>query len=284
MQGFGKWLRLNEGHMLKGDYKGSYYQRLVAAMYVLAPRRENNPEVDEGYRQLYEKIERQKKLADSDYQMQPTKDDRFLSFKALKKHVDDQRQAGVRRPLMPAYAPDEGLGPNEDPSQKGHPMWTKEQDALFGYVHDAMSHMKGNHPFTARGEYGAYLRHLQTFCNPEQVKAGKCPIAKVIFTEVVAQTSYYYVYGDFPPQKATILKDFDKFRIGLLERDSRLNAFFEYNSRLKDLVPKEGASVEQLAAADPKLPGEWLRQEELFARRESKPKFGLAQLPANTEL
>lgn len=42
MNEFKFWLNLQEGLALKGGFKGSWFQRLVAAMYVLSP--ESEPE------------------------------------------------------------------------------------------------------------------------------------------------------------------------------------------------------------------------------------------------
>jgi hypothetical protein len=50
--------------------------------------------------------------------------------------------------------------------------------------------------------------------------------AAALFTEIVGQTSYYYVYGQFAPQKAVFLNDFDFYNVGLLAPSSRLNNFF----------------------------------------------------------
>lgn len=271
-------MKLQEGHKIKGGYRGNYYQRLVAAMYRLTPNAPEDPEVREGYEQLWMQIVRQLKMARSDYEMRFSQEDPFASFKALKKSIDDQRKAGVRRPVITAYAPEKGLGPNADPSQKGHPFWNKQQDAIFGWVHDAMSHLKGNHPFTARGEYSAYLRHMSMMSDPETMRAGKSVIAKVLFTEVVGQTSYYYIYGDFPPQKAMILRDFDHYNIGWLAKDSPLNSLFVYDGGKKDLLPVPGISVRDLDRARPGLTEEWLTQERMFTERKSKPKFVLAQV------
>ena len=93
-------------------------------------------------------------------------------------------------------------------------------------VHDAIAHLGGNYPFSARGEYGAYNRHLKTLCNVQDARGGRCLAAVALFTEIVGQTSYYYIYGQFAPQKAVFLNDFDPSNVGLLAPSSRLNTFF----------------------------------------------------------
>ncbi len=81
-------------------------------------------------------------------------------------------------------------------------------------VHDAIAHLGGNHPFSARGEYGAYNRHLKTLCNVQDAKGGRCLAAAALFTEIVGQTAFYYVYNAFAPQKAVFLPDFDHYERG----------------------------------------------------------------------
>ena len=108
--------------------------------------------------------------------------------------------------------------PRGTPTQQGHPVYSNDQNVMIRGVHDAIAHLGGGHPFSARGEYGAYNRHLKTLCNVQDARAGRCLAAAALFTEIVGQTSYYYVYGQFAPQKAVFLPDFDHYNVGLLPR------------------------------------------------------------------
>jgi len=234
---FKEWF-YSEGHALRGSYKGNLFQRLVAAAYKIAPAAE--PEAEPLYRSLAKKIARQQQFLRHDYNFIPDSGDHYKSLKQLRKSVDAQRAGGNRRADMYVYA--EPPGPEGEPAQQGHPLLSNDQNVMFRGVHDAIAHLAGNHPFSARGEYGAYLRHLKTLCDTPGLSAGRCPEAAILFTEIVGQTSFYYVYGNFPPQKAVILRDFDHWRVGRLAPDSPLNNFFEVVG--KDFVPKPGFSQE----------------------------------------
>jgi len=258
---FSNWL-IKEELSLKGSFKGSWFQRLVAAMYVLAPEAE--PEALKLYHQkdgLTDKIAKQFKQLQSRFTHQLSKDDPFQSSKELIKHIDTQKEQGKRKPSVPAY--DAELGPNETPGKKGHPAWTKEEDSKFGWVHDLLTHYQKKLAFDARGEARAYLTHIKTL--PPK-------LAPIMFTEVIAQTSYYYIYGDFPKQKATILNDFDFFNVGKLNPSSKLNKFFEYKN--KELKPKYKFNINELSIVHPNLPTV-LKEQEKRWNQETKPKHKL---------
>jgi hypothetical protein len=138
-------------------------------------------------------------------------------------------------------------------------------------VHDSLGHVAGNHPFSARGEYGAYNRHLKTLCNVQDAKSGRCMAAAALFTEIVGQTSFYYVYGQFAPQKAVFLPDFDFYNVGLLSPSSRLNGFFQFQS--KDLVCRPDFDAEVFSREFPELSQE-------LARQVGGPKVSLAAIPS----
>jgi hypothetical protein len=130
-----------------------------------------------------------------------------------------------------------------------HPVFSPEQNVIFRTVHDYYAHGKlrgtfkrqieamgltnqkptpeqlakilptikldqgGNigHGFTVRGEINAYLTHCK-MAPPNTVP--------VLFTEVVGQVCYNAVVGDFPQQKAAIIRGFDYRHIGAGEHDS----------------------------------------------------------------
>ncbi len=218
--GFKQWL-LPETLALAGSYKGGIFQRLVAATYKLAPV--SDPTALPAFQELSRKLARQNDFLRHKYNFIPSSGDHYASFKQLRRSIDTQRQSGKRRADMYVYA--EPPGP-EDAAQQGHPVFTNDQNVMIRGVHDAIAHLGGNHPFSARGEYGAYNRHLKTLCNVQDARAGRCLAAAALFTEIVGQTSYYYVYGQFAPQKAVFLPDFNFYNVGMLSTTSKLNGFF----------------------------------------------------------
>jgi len=230
---FVNWLSLQEALALKGSYKGSIFQRLVAASYMIASSEE--PGARAAYEDLQRKIGRQYNFLKSRWVMNPTMDDPYKSMRQMTQAINTQKAAGIKKPVVNVYA--EKPGPDADSNKRDHPAWDNETNVRGRGVHDIISHYAGQHPFSARGEYGAYNRHLKTLCNPDQVKAGKCLAAQAMFTEVVAQTSCYYVYGDYPPQKMIILSDFDHAYVGRLAADSPLNKYFVLLGKELKLAP-----------------------------------------------
>lgn len=258
---FKEWL--NEALAIKGSYKGTIFQRLVAANYVLAPIFEE--EAISGYRDLMRKISRQNDFLKSKFTFNPTMDDPYSSMKQMTSIIKKQKEDGVKKPTFNVYAePPKGpivpLRKNDPelPGSVGHPLLSNDQNVTLRGVHDAIAHYMGQHPFSARGEYAAYTRHLKTLCNVDQVKTGGCLSAKILFTEIVGQTSYYYVYGSYTEQKAVILKDFDHWNVGSLSSSSGLNSFFEM--RDKNLVPRSDFNYEFFAKSYPQLAQELKKQ------------------------
>lgn len=241
MTDFKDWLDIQETIALKGNYKSSPFIKLVAAAYKLAPI------VDQRtiplYKQLAEKVAKQQKMLSSKYTFVPDAGDHYSSLKQLRASMNQQRAAGNKKPTMYVYA--EPPGPEGHPAQQGHPTLTNDQNVMLRGVHDAIAHLAGNHPFSARGEFAAYNRHLKTLCNTEDAKAGRCDLAKILFTEIVGQTSYYYAYGGFGPQKAVILEDFDHYYVGRLAPTSPLNNFFVLQG--KELVQRPDFNAEAFA-------------------------------------
>lgn len=232
---------MQETLALQGNYKSSPFVKLVAAAYRIAPVLD--PKTIPIYRQLAEKVARQQKMLSSKYNFVPSSGDHYASLKQLRASMDQQRAAGIKKPTMYVYA--EPPGPEGQPVQQGHPTLTNDQNVMLRGVHDAIAHLAGNHPFSARGEFAAYNRHLKTLCNNEDAKSGRCPIAKILFTEIVGQTSYYYVYKGFGQQKAVILEDFDHYYVGRLAPNSPLNQFFALEG--KELVPRPNFNAEAFA-------------------------------------
>jgi hypothetical protein len=266
--GFKKWL-LDETLALAGSYKGGIFQRLVAASYKLAPV--NDPAARPAFEELARKMSRQGDFLRHDFNIIPSSGDHYSSLKQLRRSIDAQRQAGKRRADMYVYA--EPPGPEGDTSQQGHPVYSNDQNVMMRGVHDAIAHLGGDHPFSARGEYGAYNRHLKTLCNVQVARAGRCMAAGALFTEIVGQTSYYYVYGQFATQKAVILPDFDHYNVGLLASTSRLNSFFRLQN--KNLVCRPDFDPQVFAGECPALSQE-------LGRQVSGPKLKLAAIPTRS--
>jgi hypothetical protein len=262
---FRRWL-LDETLALAGNYKGGVFMRLVAASYKLAPV--SDPAAVPAFQELARKMSRQNDFLRHDYNFIPSSGDHYASFKQLRRAIDAQRRSGRRRADMYVYA--EPPGPEGDASQSGHPVFSNVQNVMIRGVHDAIAHLGGDHPFSARGEYAAYNRHLKTLCNVRDARAGRCLAAAALFTEIVGQTSYYYVYGQYAPQKVVILADFDHYNVGLLSPSSRLNGFFYL--RGKDLVCRPDFDPEVFSRDFPALSQE-------LARQVGGPKISLAPLP-----
>lgn len=223
---------------LKGSYTMGAFQRLVAARYTLAPVSE--PAAIPLYKLLVAKVQRQAQMLGSKYAMQPTMGDPYPSMKAMTKDINQQKAAGVK-PVVPVYA--------VPPKDIDNAPITNDQNVQLRWVHDLIAHYFGQHPFSGRGEYAAYNRHLKTL--PPAV-------APILFTEIVGQTSVYKVYGDYTAQKAVILRDFNFFRVGELAPESPLNHFFVLDR--KALAPIQGFQWAAFEQAHPDLAGELARQ------------------------
>jgi hypothetical protein len=267
---FSKWLQLDEGLALKGSYKGGFFQRLVAAKYVMAPS--NDESARPAFEDLVKKIERQSNFLKSKFDFEPTQDDPYHSMKAMTKDIERQKAQG-QKPRIPVYAEPPAMDGNSVAGE-GHPFLTNKQNVTQRGVHDIIAHYFGQHPFSARGEYAAYNRHLKTLCNVQQAKSGECLAAKAMFTEVVAQTSYYYVYGGYAKQKAVILHDFDHYHVGLLAPNSPLNKYFVVEGKL--MVPASDFSYAEFKVEQSELCEEMARQ------LNGKSITTLAQLPGES--
>jgi len=272
MAEFKDWI-LKEMVALAGNYKGSFFQRLVTAQYMLMPRMDES--ALPAFRDLAEKLKRQHEFLQSKFTFTPTPDDPYKSMKQMTQLIQAQKDAGVRKPNFRVFAePPAGTAGREDPKDGpvGHPALSNDENVMLRGVHDALAHYAGQHPFTARGEIGSYNRHLKTLCNRDQAKGGKCLAAQALFTDLVAQTSCYYIYGSFVEQKVGILYDFDHYNVGHLAPNSGLNNFFYVQA--KNLVPRPDFRLEEFRRAYPALAGELLRQEAL-----GKSKVPLVPLP-----
>ena len=112
--GFKDWLT-NETLALAGNYKGGVFQRLVAAMYKLAPV--SDPAALLAFEELAGKMSRQNDFLRHDFRFVPSSGDHYSSLKQLRRSMDAQRQAGKRQADMFVYA--EPPGPEGNASQQG---------------------------------------------------------------------------------------------------------------------------------------------------------------------
>ena len=250
---FSKWL--SESLALKGNYKGGLFQRLVAARYMLAPTIEQD--AVPAFEDLKKKISRQSDFLSSKFNLVPSQNDAYSSMKAMSNDIDKQKRMGIK-PNVPVYAEPPAMDGEE---KGGHPVFSNDDNVMQRGVHDVIAHYYGQHPFSARGEYGAYNRHLKTLCNSEQLKANNCLAAKAMFTEVVGQISCYYVYGNYVDQKAVILKDFDFSNVGKLASSSPLNKYFTLIN--KELLKRPEFNWNSFSKEFPELSRELLRQQEV---------------------
>lgn len=248
INGFLDTLFLTEKIALRGSYTGGVFQRLVAAAYVNAPSFDR--EAAKLYRVLVTKVQRQKKMLGHRYNFQPTDDDPYPSMKAMSKDLDKQKAAGQRKVNVKVFGA-EPTGIPEDPDT-GEKVYSNDENIDFRSIHDIIAHYFGQHPFSGRGEYSAYNRHIKTL-GPQ--------VARVLFSEIVGQTSYYKIYGGFATQKVTFLPDFDPLVVGALAPNSPLNKWFYLEN--KALKPRPGFRWANFAAALP----QWA------ATLEKQPKF-----------
>lgn len=243
---------IEESLVLKGDYKGTIWQRLVAGYYMIMPSHtlKHNP----AWEELAKKFTRQREFLSHLFSMEPTTGDPYDSMKHLTRSINKQREETGKASVRVYSEPPSGAE-DDDSVPQGHPVWSNDMNVIVRWVHDIMAHYYGQHKFSARGEYGAYNRHTKTIgVNTDATKA--------LFTEVVAQTSCYYVYGDFVEQKVTLMTDhFDATKVGALNPTSPLNKYFELVN--KELVKTKTFNTEEFIKEFPKLSKELKRQETL---------------------
>ncbi len=257
LDGMLEYVTLNpgKGYQFLAEYKG--------LMERLAKVPGMPPEAAQGFADLMQKISRQNTFlsnARKGFEFVPTPNDPYKSSIEMRRAMDAQWAQGKKKAAMRVYA--EPPGPEGTEEKRGHPIVPNDQNVVIRGVHDAIAHLPKTLPFDARGEYRAYNTHLKTLCNIEQLKRRECDAAKVLFTEIVGQTSHYYVYGNYAEQKAVILHDFNHHQIGLLAPESPLNRYFTVQG--KELVAAPNFNWEEFAANDGhggKLAAELQRQE-----------------------
>ena len=114
-----------------------------------------------------------------------------------------------------------------------HPVWIGEQgliwNTMFRAWHDWQGHIEKKKGFRLRDEIGAYNAHAKMVpqdCVP------------ALFTEVVGQICCFYQSDKGNcPQKATILNDFDFFKVGALTKKGEERFKYTLDEARKILVP-----------------------------------------------
>ena len=103
--------------------------------------------------------------------------------------------------------------------------------------------------------------------------AGSVLRLRALFTEIVGtDQSYYYVYGQFAPQKAVFLNDFDFYNVGLLAPSSTAERLL-HRSRTRILVCRP--DFEPRGLCD----GSSRRVSQELAGQAGGPKVRLADIP-----
>lgn len=247
--------RLNESLALKGDYKGGIFQRLVAAVYQTMPLYTESHRY--AWEELIDKFSRQKEFLSREFEMVKATEDPYPSSKAMSRDIKKQQAEGKGRVKVKTFAEEPSGAKDDEAAFQGHPVFSNDENVDVRFVHDVIAHFYGSHPFSARGEYAAYNRHTKTL-------GVNTAATQALFTEVVAQTSCYYVYGDYVEQKATLMTNyFNPTKVGALAENSPFNRYFELVD--KELVKKKDFDGEKFLREFPKIGRELIRQERLKA-------------------
>jgi len=180
------------------------------------------------------------------YMARPNHEGQYVgSWKALAKHTDKMYKQVLTRIGVEFTAEDPYKDFDEmkkDVEETGvlktftgaseHSVWSEEENWLFRTVHDAVIHLAGKgHPFTLRGELGAYNRHY---------KIAPHAARDALFTEIVGQVCTYWYRGekfDFP-QKVCKLWGFDYNKVGVIDE-------IAYKKNFDNNAPDEEAEEEK---------------------------------------
>ena len=190
------------------------YAKKVGAAYMARPDYEG--EYVSSWEALAKHTEKMYKQTLSRIGVEFQDEDPYENFDQMKKDVED---TGILKVFKDA---------------SDHPVWTEEQNWLFRAVHDATIHLAGRgHPFTLRGELGAYNRHYKIV--PHAAR-------DALFTEVVGQVcTFWYRDEKFDfPQKICRLWGFDYNNVGTIDE-------IAYKKNFED-SEEEPEELEKLAA------------------------------------
>jgi len=179
--------------MLKPGPNGwDLYSKLVAEAYLAAPKFESRavrhfqamiPFVQKMFKQIQSKVDVQ-----------------FVNYHAYNS-VEELRSDVFNNGVMKIATVD-----------AEHDVFDPQTNAKFRAVHDYMSHVQAigsrGTEFSMRGEFASYNAHLKTL--PRAA-------APALFTEIIGQTSMYWVHGGFADQKICLLDGFDYYNVGVVE-------------------------------------------------------------------
>lgn len=179
------WLGSDLGKLVLADYRPfvpvvgkAYEARPILERATIPAYEALAKHTDKMYRQLLSKVT-----------VIPTETDPYPDYESMMKDIRENRR-------MKIYS-----------GAADHPLWPVDLTVRFRAVHDYVIHRAGEHPFTLRGELGAYNRHAK-IAPPIAVPA--------LFTEIVGQVCTYWYHGekfDFP-QKCAFLYGFDYYNVG----------------------------------------------------------------------
>lgn len=105
----------------------------------------------------------------------------------------------------------------------GHPFLTQDENNIGRAVHDVWAHLVCGCPFSFQGEYNAYLEQRRHY--PEVTW-------RVMFAEIIGQTSAYYYKNDFSYEQRAFEAPSE-----WLEWCKPFEKDYSENSILKSLIP-----------------------------------------------
>jgi len=194
------------------DYKD--FSKLVAQAYLARPDYES--QYASSWKALIPFIEKMFNQISSKVDVEFTDADPYKSSKALRRDIEQNSRLKVWT------------------GASNHPIFTEEQNWKFRAIHDYMTHATGKHPFSLRGEIGAYNRHVKTI--PVEGRLA-------LFTEVIGQVSTYFETSSHPPQKICKLWGFDYVNVGNVDEE-------EYKKNFPDQEDKPVPDEDKITTDD----------------------------------
>ena len=151
----------------------------IAKAFDDTPEDLTGQEVNKAYRAFKRELIKQYRLLKTVIKFEFTEENPYNESKAMFKDMEENGRLKVF------------TGGEYHPKMKG-------LNKIFRAVHDCFGHYINGNSFSAMGEYKAFLHHKQTFSKEAQ---------KALFTETIAQNSYYRIKKEFSKQKTMILSE-----------------------------------------------------------------------------
>jgi hypothetical protein len=168
----------------------------IADAYKAAKHEPNNPAVKASYDALKRDIDSQyDKLKGMGFKLETAKENPYGLSSEIPAHEELHRDV-LRNKHLAVW--EGGAPPADHPLSERDPKTGLTYNDKFRMVHDVFGHAAERTDFSPAGEESAWNLHRQLF-SPEARPA--------LATETRGQAAYTYKYGDFPPQKATILPE-----------------------------------------------------------------------------